>query len=53
MPASLYEMTNYTAFLFNTLKGLEDIQIIVLAWTSLSAGVGDKCSFPLVLKQVG
>lgn len=46
-------MTNYAAFLFNTLKGLADVQIIVLAWTRLSAGVGDKYGFPLVFKQVG
>ncbi len=42
----LYEMTNYAAFLFNTLKALADIQIKVLAWTRLSAGVGEKYSFP-------
>lgn len=49
----LHEITNYSPFLFKTLKGLADIQVIVLAWTRLSAGVGDKYSFPLVLKQVG
>lgn len=37
-------MTNYAAFLFNTLKGLADIHI---------AGVGDNYSFPLVFKQAG